>query len=246
MKNYKIREKNKEDLSKKERKILRTKNIILDAAKELFSKKSFDMNTMDDIADSAALSRATLYNYFDTKEEIYLNIGLLKIKEWIKRFKHVDSAKFSGEHKILFLTENLVKDLLEFPIYINLLRRFFDRSKELNIPIENIFYTNLIEKKNFQFKSVSGTQYKIYYDLLKQYIKYRQIWLDAIELGKKDGSIKSPKNIHHLNFIIIMTLFGLLDQIELRRSLISRVDITTEMITKFVLQFVRKFLNGEI
>lgn len=246
MKNSKKIEKNKEDLSKKERKILRTKNIILDSAKELFVKKSYDMITMDEIADLAALSRATLYNYFDTKEEIYLNIGLLKIKDWIKQFEHLNSTKYSGEDKVLFLTENLVKDLLEFPIYINLLRRFFDRSKELNIPIENIFYTNLIEKKDFQFKSAAGTQYKIYYDLLKQYIKYRQIWFDAIELGKNDKSIKSPKNIHHLNFIIIMTLFGLLDQIELRRSLLSRVDITIDMVIEFVLQFVRKFLNGEI
>ncbi|MFX0004535.1 MAG: TetR/AcrR family transcriptional regulator, partial [Candidatus Hermodarchaeota archaeon] len=138
---------NSEDLTKKERKILRTRNIILDAAKKAFSEKGFDFVTMEEIADLSALSRATLYNYFSTKEEIYFTIGISKLEGWFEQYESLDSTKYSGAQMILFLTENLVRDLLESPIYIKLLRRFFYRSKELNIPIQEKFYDVMIENK---------------------------------------------------------------------------------------------------
>ncbi|MFX1418708.1 MAG: TetR/AcrR family transcriptional regulator [Promethearchaeota archaeon] len=235
-----------EDLTKKERKILRTKNIILKAAKELFSEKGFDFITMEEIADLAALSRATLYNYFNTKEEIYFYIGISKLEDWIAQYKLLDFTKYSGKQLVLFLTENLVKDLLEFPTYSRLLRRFFYRSKELNLPIQEAFYNIMIEKKEIQKISEFSSQNKIFLELLEYYINYRQLWQNAIEIGKNDGTISSPSNPIHLNFVIIMIIFGFLDQIDFRRSLMNMVNLSNEEITEFILRLANKFLEGEI
>ena len=237
---------NSEDLTKKERKILRTKNIILDAAKELFSNKSFDTITMEEIAELAALSRATLYNYFNTKEEIYFSIGVAQLKQWIEQYTLLDTTKYSGEQQVINLAENLVKDILIFPLYSKLLRRFFSRSKELNLPIIGMFYDRMIKNKKNQNKSKFIPQNKIFLDLLERYIEYRQLWQKAIDIGIKDGSIKSTSNPYHLNFIIIMTILGLLDQIDFRRSLMNMVDISNEKIISLIQRLTKKFLEGDI
>jgi AraC-like DNA-binding protein len=238
--------KNSEDLTKKERKILRTKNIILEAAKEVFSKKSFDSITMEEIADLAALSRATLYNYFSTKEEIYFSIGITKLKHWIEQFKLSNSIKKSGEDQIMLLAENLVRDILKFPLYSKLLRRFFYRSKELDLPIEKAFYDLMIEKKDSPNLADIKSKNQIFFHLLECYIIYRRLWQNAIEIGIKDGSIKSTSNSTHLNFMIIMSIFGLLDQIDFRRSLMNMVGLTNEDINEFILRLTKKFLEGSI
>ncbi|MFX0021252.1 MAG: TetR/AcrR family transcriptional regulator [Candidatus Hermodarchaeota archaeon] len=235
-----------EDLSKKERKALRTKKIILEAAKELFSEKGFDFVTMEEIADLAALSRATLYNYFNTKEEIYFSIGISKLEHWIEQYKLLDASKFTGEKLILYLTENLVKDILEFPLYSKLLRRFFYRSKELELPVQDLFYNSMVKRKEFQSSPEYKPQFKIFLELLEQYINYRQLWQKAINIGVKDGSIASTSNPIHLNFFLIMIIFGLLDQIDFRRYLMSMVNISNEQITGFILRLTNKFLTGEI
>ncbi|MFX1378624.1 MAG: TetR/AcrR family transcriptional regulator [Promethearchaeota archaeon] len=237
---------NSEDLTRKERKVLRTKTIILEAARELFSEKGFDFITMEEIADLAALSRATLYNYFNTKEEIYFNIGLSKIEDWIEQYNALNSTNYSGKKLVIFLAENLVKDILEFPFYSKLLRRFFYRSIELNLPIQDIFYSSMIEKKEIQENSKFDAQNKIFLDLLDAYINYRQLWKNSIEIGVKDGSILSTSNLIHLNFFLIMSIFGLLDQIDFRRSLMKMVNLSNKEITNFILRLTSKFLEGEI
>jgi AcrR family transcriptional regulator len=237
---------NSEDLSKKERKALRTKKIILEAAKVLFSEKGFDFVTMEEIADLTALSRATLYNYFNTKEEIYFSVGISKLEDWIEQYKLLDVNKFTGEKLIAYLTENLVKDILESPLYSKLLRRFFYRSKELELPIQDLFYSSMVKRKEFQSSSEFKPQYKIFFELLEQYINYRQLWQKAINIGIKDGSITATSNPIHLNFFLIMIIFGLLDQIDFRRSLMSMVNISNEEIIRFILHLTGKFLAGEI
>ena len=237
---------NSNDLTKKERQVIRKKGFILDAAKKLFSEKNFESITMEDIAESAALSRATLYNYFNTKEEIYFNIGLTRIEQWIEGYQSVNLSEYNGKELVLLLTENLVEGILEFSHYSKLLRRFFDRSHELEIPIEEIFYDSILKIKNIKEKKEFEEQFLIFFDLLESYIKYRQIWQDAINKGMKDNSIVSTSNSYHLNFIIIMLVLGFLDQVDFRRALMEIVDIGDDDIKSFLLTLVKKVLEGKI
>jgi AcrR family transcriptional regulator len=237
---------NSNNLTKKERQVIRKKGFILDAAKKLFSEKTFESITMEEIADLAALSRATLYNYFNTKEEIYFNIGLTRIEQWIEEAQSVNLSEYNGKEIVLFLTGNLVGGILEFPHYSKLLRRFFDRSHELGIPIEEIFYDSISKIKNIKEKKEFEEQYLIFFDLLESYIKYRQIWQDAINKGINDDSITLKSNPIHLNFIIIMLVLGFLDQVDFRRSLMEIVDIRDDNIKNFLLTLVKKVLEGDL
>lgn len=58
---------------------------IIQSAIECFSKNGFDRTRMDDISLLAELSKGTLYNYFDNKEDLFNaicedNLDLLKIQ----------------------------------------------------------------------------------------------------------------------------------------------------------------------
>jgi AcrR family transcriptional regulator len=50
----------------------RRRRSILQAAAALFSDRAFDQVQMDDIARAAGVGKATLYRYFASKEELYL------------------------------------------------------------------------------------------------------------------------------------------------------------------------------
>jgi AcrR family transcriptional regulator len=57
-------------------------NLILDAACKVFAEKGYHETRLDDIAATAGFSKASLYNYYEDKESIFLNI-LVRMHEKI-------------------------------------------------------------------------------------------------------------------------------------------------------------------
>lgn len=60
------------DISRKEREKLFKKQEILNAAVKLFSENGFENTKLDDIAEVAEFGKGTIYNYFNSKEDIYI------------------------------------------------------------------------------------------------------------------------------------------------------------------------------
>lgn len=101
---------------KKEPKSVHRENIA-SAASELFTQKGIAQTSMDDIAKAAGYSKATLYVYFENKEEI---VGLLTLNSMKKLFGYIDSALSSQEStKIRYdlICRGLVRYQEEFPFY---------------------------------------------------------------------------------------------------------------------------------
>ena len=53
-----------------------TKQKILKAALSAFKKQGYSSTSMDMILDESCVSKATLYNYFPSKEELFLEFML--------------------------------------------------------------------------------------------------------------------------------------------------------------------------
>ena len=54
---------------------LRTKQHLIDTAKDLFLERGYAATTIDNIADAAGVSRASFYTYFSSKREIMIVAG---------------------------------------------------------------------------------------------------------------------------------------------------------------------------
>src|SRR5918911_2076400 len=57
----------------RESKKLRTRQEIADKAMELFVKRGFDHVTVAEVAEAAAVSEKTVFNYFPTKEDLFFD-----------------------------------------------------------------------------------------------------------------------------------------------------------------------------
>src|SRR6516225_6333394 len=65
-----------------------TKRAILEAALELFAQKGFYRSTTKAISRQAGIAEGTLFNYFETKEDLalyFLEQELAKTIEWYNR-----------------------------------------------------------------------------------------------------------------------------------------------------------------
>ena len=116
---------------RKEREKEQRRLQIMDAAEKVFAAKGFSGATIENIAEEAELSPATLYLYFRNKDELYasLNLKMLKaLNEKIDSVYHQDGL--GPEEKIKALEAALYQLYEDDPVnVINVIR--FQSSEEL-------------------------------------------------------------------------------------------------------------------
>lgn len=104
---------------KKEPRSVHRENIV-SAASALFMEKGIAATSMDDIAKTAGYSKATLYVYFENKEEI---VGILVLSSMKKLYDYISSALTqheSTETRYNFICRSLVQYQEEFPFYFKM------------------------------------------------------------------------------------------------------------------------------
>lgn len=118
---------------KKEPRSVHRENIA-SAASVLFMEKGIAETSMDDIAKAAGYSKATLYVYFENKEEI---VGILVLGSMKKLYDYIASAlvqQESTKSRYELICRGLVRYQEEFPFY-------FDMAlSKINIDFENRDY----------------------------------------------------------------------------------------------------------
>jgi AcrR family transcriptional regulator len=65
-----------------ERRRERTRDLLLDAAQEVFAKKGFEGASLEEIAKTAGYTRGAIYKHFGSKEEMFLAVN----KRWNETF----------------------------------------------------------------------------------------------------------------------------------------------------------------
>ncbi|WP_298706682.1 TetR family transcriptional regulator [uncultured Veillonella sp.] len=68
-------------------KVLQRPDEIIDACETLYKTKRFSDVSLKDISEMTSLSRPSIYNYFKTKEEIFLSLLTREYKEWIEELR---------------------------------------------------------------------------------------------------------------------------------------------------------------
>ncbi len=87
-------------LSRKERERLMHKKDILRAAERCFADKGFQSATMAEIAEAAEYSVGALYQYFSSKEDLFISIVVDKMKEMTKRLTAILKERKGAIEKV--------------------------------------------------------------------------------------------------------------------------------------------------
>ena len=81
--------------------ISKTRQKLIDVARELFATKGIEATTMNDIATQSGRGRRTLYTYFRNKEEIYGAVVESELEYISREMDKVVQAKIAPEKKIV-------------------------------------------------------------------------------------------------------------------------------------------------
>lgn len=99
------------------------RKVIAHAASELFAARGITASSMDDIAKAAGYSKATLYVYFENKEEI---VAVLVMESMKKLYSYIASALDQPENKkesaqqYKQICQGLLQYQKEFPLYFEM------------------------------------------------------------------------------------------------------------------------------
>ncbi len=83
--------------------ISKTRQTLVDMARQLFAKKGLENTTMNDIAMASGKGRRTLYTYFKSKEDIYFAVIESELERLSDKMDEVAMRKIRPQEKIIEL-----------------------------------------------------------------------------------------------------------------------------------------------
>ena len=81
--------------------ISKTRDRIVDVARQLFAKEGIENTTMNDIAKASKKGRRTLYTYFKSKDEVYMAVVKSELDSLMDHLKDVSEKDISPDEKIM-------------------------------------------------------------------------------------------------------------------------------------------------
>lgn len=96
--------------------MIKTRQKLIEVARELFAQKGVDATTMNDIATASNKGRRTLYTYFRNKEDIFYAVIEDELAHLSKELGKVSKLNLTPEKKIVMLIYThlkLVQDVVQ-------------------------------------------------------------------------------------------------------------------------------------
>ena len=93
--------------------ITKTRQKLVEVARELFARKGLEATTMNDIAASSGKGRRTLYTYFRNKEDIYtavIEVELERLSEQLDKVAELDAAPEQKVLALIYTHLNMIKE----------------------------------------------------------------------------------------------------------------------------------------
>lgn len=193
--NLKAKRKLEMDNQKEKRK----EEVVL-AAIEVFKEKGIDNSKMTDIADKAEIGVATVYRYFNTKFDLAIAAATTLWKDEISilysKFYEPTFMELTGAHRVRLILNLFINIYKDYPEFISFLEHFDNYIVKESIPLESLeSYEKII-------------------------IDTKIIMFDALDQGKKDGSIKANVDNNIFYITITHSLMSLCQKLILRGTIL--------------------------
>lgn len=152
---------------------------ILAAAAALFTDHDYGAVTLNAIAQRAGLAKSALYRYFETKEEIFLQLYLEDLRDWIGAVE-VALAPHAGCNDPGRVARALTRNLLRRP-RLGTLQALLSGVLEQNVSVDSIgaFKTAIIEPTGRLLMAVARAMPALSQAQLTSFL----IYLHAISAG---------------------------------------------------------------
>ncbi len=123
-------------------------NEIINAATELFAKKGYAATSMREISENLEITKATLYHYFKSKEQILFEILDNVMDEALQNLEKISNMDISPEEKLKnvlkFYSRYYVSKQNDLILLVNELNSLNEKYKKILIEKEKK-YLNLIK-----------------------------------------------------------------------------------------------------
>ena len=192
---------------KKEPRSVHRENIV-SAASALFMERGIAATSMDDIAKAAGYSKATLYVYFENKEEI---VGILVLNSMKKLDDYISSALIQHEAtkaRYDFICRGLVQYQEEFPFYFKMVldKINIDFESKEYLPEERETYQigeEINEKiKNFLLSGMEKGDLRNDLDIMPAIFNFWGMLSGIIQLAaNKEEYIKKSMGLSKIEFL---------------------------------------------
>jgi AcrR family transcriptional regulator len=200
----------------RERKI----NEIITVAEEIFFSKGFTKTTMDDIATELEFTKPALYRYFKSKDDLYFAVVLRGTHILSEMMIEEVNSNDTGLDKIIATGIAYCKFYKKHPDYCKLInesRNIFPEGKDCI---------------NFQELEEHGH-------------KYLKIMCDAIETGKKDGSIRTDINTFMTALYLVESTIAIMKMSETMNSAMNLMGISDQEFISHSLDLMRHSLENK-
>lgn len=201
--------------ARNENEIEARKEDILNAAAELFMSCDYEDITLATISQKTSISRPSMYNYYKTKEEIFLELMQKEYLFWKDELEGLFARKLKKETFCIRMASSLLKRPLLIKLFS--LRQFHLESKcgeekmrEFNRAIEPFFqtFTDILKK---QFPDTSDDKlnmFKIQFTLYSYSIypitQMTEQIMNGEEVVSFFGKIPDTKTIYY-NGLLLLT-----------------------------------------
>lgn len=143
---------------------------VIEAAARLFENKGYFMTTMDEIAEKANVSKATIYKLFPSKEELFIKVTESFHEELISRLR--------------FQTEGSFPDVFSFVIN-SFLETLYERAGLIRMVVFESFQAPLFVKEKVKLLQLIRKNRKRYMNILQT----------VLEKGVEEGFVKFPPEV---------------------------------------------------
>lgn len=187
--------------------------LILDSAEKLFVKKGYAATSINDIAAEADFSRTSIYQYFSSKEEIYLHI--------LERYTEP-------------LTERLQKATADAPTVPDKIRAFLDELRKLKKEKSNFFELYFIQRHQVEPRLPDELRTQLNAKRRKLENVFREFYREGIKKGEvRHIRYKDASNLFFAQIMGMMLLHEYYGN-EFDVTLDEHLDMSLQLYLEFV------------
>lgn len=182
--------------------VIKTREKLIDVARQLFAHKGVENTTMSDIANASDKGRRTIYTYFKSKKEIYNAVIERESEQLVARLRDVVKSDLSPEEKL-----NRFIDL-RVDVIVEAIMQYYDG----NVMLRSLFMRNVKKIEKIRYMALE---------------KEREILDEIVREGLKSGVFDAERT-RDLFPAVVMIFQGL--ELSYLRNNFTRLGLDKDMI----------------